>query len=69
MEQQGSDSRRPAASVTPDTLVGTIMTRNVITSRPETSVAEVVQLMARHRITGLPVIDSDDRVVGGVCES
>ena len=66
--EQGSNGR-PGPSVTPDTLVGTIMTRNVISARAETSVGDVVQLMANHRITGLPVVDEDNRLIGVVSES
>lgn len=55
--------------VTPETLVGEIMTRNVITARAETSVTDVVQLMSKHRITGLPVVDDTNRLIGVVSES
>jgi CBS domain-containing protein len=58
-----------APAVTPETRVGEIMTRNVLTARPETPVVEVVQLMAGHRITGLPVVDEANRLIGVVSES
>ena len=45
------------------------MTRNVITARAETPVADVIQLMSRHRITGLPVVDDQNRLVGVISES
>lgn len=47
---------------------GEIMTREVITIRPETSVHEIARLLLEHRITGLPVVDDERRVVGIVSE-
>jgi CBS domain-containing protein len=41
-----------------------VMTRRVITVRPETLVQEAAQLMLVHRVSGLPVIDAGGRVVG-----
>ncbi|HEV3231509.1 MAG TPA: CBS domain-containing protein [Candidatus Dormibacteraeota bacterium] len=60
---------KPVPSVTPETLVGEIMTRNVLTARADTSVTDVVQIMARHKITGLPVIDESNHLIGVVSES
>ena len=45
-----------------------IMTRDVVTVRPDTPVREAVALLARHRITSLPVLDDDKSVVGIVSE-
>jgi CBS-domain-containing membrane protein len=45
-----------------------IMTRDVITTRPETTVHDAARLMAEHGISGLPVVDADGRVVGIVSE-
>jgi CBS domain-containing protein len=56
-------------TVTPETLVGEIMTRSVITARAETMVTDVVRLMSRHKITGLPVVDEANNLVGVVSES
>lgn len=44
------------------------MSRPVITVRKGTSVEEAVRLMADYHISGLPVVDVDDRVVGIVSE-
>ena len=55
--------------VTPQTQVGEIMTRNVLTTKPETAVVEIVRLMARNKITGLPVVDVDNHLIGVVSES
>ncbi len=55
--------------VTPETKVGEIMTRNVMTAKADQAVVEIVQLMAKNRITGLPVVDDDNRLIGVVSES
>jgi CBS-domain-containing membrane protein len=44
-----------------------IMTCNVVSVRPETTILQAAQLMLQHRISGLPVVDSDGYVVGIVC--
>jgi CBS domain-containing protein len=55
--------------VTPETKVGEIMTKNVLTARPDQLVLEVVQALAKNRITGLPVVDEKNRLIGVVSES
>jgi CBS domain-containing protein len=45
-----------------------IMTRVVVTVGPKASVQEVAALMARHRISGIPVIAADNRLLGIVSE-
>jgi CBS domain-containing protein len=45
-----------------------IMTRNVVSVQPETTILQAADLMLQHRISGLPVIDSDGRLVGIVTE-
>lgn len=45
-----------------------VMTRNVITVSPETEVREIVELLIQHRISALPVVTADGRVVGIVSE-
>lgn len=45
-----------------------IMTHPVITVTPETTIAETARLMLQHRISGLPVIDDSNAVVGIVTE-
>ena len=57
------------AEVTPQTRVGEIMTRSVLTARAETAVVDIVRLIARNKITGLPVVDADNRLIGVVSES
>ncbi len=45
-----------------------IMTTNVIKVYPDTSVDKIAQLMIEHDISGLPVVDENDRVLGVVTE-
>lgn len=47
-------------------LCGEIMTTDVIHARYDTEVEELWQLMGRHRIRGIPVIDDERRVIGMV---
>ncbi|MEU3264581.1 CBS domain-containing protein [Streptomyces bacillaris] len=49
--------------VTPRT-VGEVMTREVVQAGPTTPFKEVVRLLDHHRISGLPVVDADDKVLG-----
>jgi CBS domain-containing protein len=41
----------------------------VITAAPETTVKDAAALMAEHRVSGVPVVDRDGRLVGVVSES
>ena len=45
-----------------------IMTHNVISVQPEATILQAAELMLQHRISGLPVVDSDGHVVGIVTE-
>ncbi|WP_460062599.1 CBS domain-containing protein [Streptomyces sp. YKOK-I1] len=45
-------------------IVGEVMTREVVQARRETPFKDVVRLLDRHRISGMPVVDEDDKVVG-----
>ncbi|MFI8823505.1 CBS domain-containing protein [Streptomyces sp. NPDC053431] len=49
--------------------VGSLMTDNVVAAVPDTSFREVAKLLTEHDISGVPVIDDDDHVVGVVSES
>ncbi|MFB8032903.1 CBS domain-containing protein [Streptomyces sp. NPDC056004] len=49
--------------------VGDLMTDDVISVVPLTPFKEVAKLLAEHDISGLPVLDDEDRVVGVVSES
>jgi CBS domain-containing protein len=45
-------------------IIEEVMTRQVITVRPETSVQEAARLMSTNRVSGLPVVDASGQVVG-----
>jgi CBS-domain-containing membrane protein len=46
-----------------------LMTSFVVTVTPETTIEYAAQLMLQHRISGLPVTDSNGAVLGIVTES
>jgi predicted transcriptional regulator len=48
--------------------ISEIMTRNVITVAPDTSVSEVARILERERISGVPVTTDGDEPVGIVSE-
>ncbi|MFG2026892.1 CBS domain-containing protein [Streptomyces sp. NPDC048825] len=49
--------------------VGEVMTSEVIGARRETPFKDVARLLHQHRISGLPVVDTDDKVVGVISET
>ncbi|GAA3047199.1 CBS domain-containing protein [Streptomyces roseofulvus] len=49
--------------------VGGLMTDDVVTALVGTTFREVAKLIAEHDVSGLPVVDDDDHVVGVVSES
>ncbi|OKJ66164.1 CBS domain-containing protein [Streptomyces sp. CB02261] len=49
--------------------VGGLMTDDVVSAVPAASFRDVAKLLAEHDISGVPVVDEDDRVVGVVSES
>jgi CBS domain-containing protein len=49
--------------------VGEVMTSEVVDAHPETSFKDVARLLDRHRISGLPVVDHDDKVLGVISET
>jgi len=51
------------------TTVRDVMTTTVLAVRPETPLKEVARLLVERRISGLPVVDDEDRVVGVVSEA
>ncbi len=46
-----------------------IMTADVITVRPETTVGELADILAQNKISGVPVVDDEGRVLGMVTEA
>ena len=45
-----------------------IMTRDIVKVGPDASVSDIALLMSQHRISGVPVVDEQDRVLGVVTE-
>lgn len=46
-----------------------IMTRDVITTTPDTPIEEAARVIVDERIGGMPVVDADNRVVGVITET
>jgi CBS domain-containing protein len=46
-----------------------VMTRRVITARPEATVADIAKLMVDNRISAVPIVGADGRVIGMVSEA
>lgn len=45
-----------------------VMNTEVITVGPEATLDDTIQLLAKHKISGLPVVDSDYKVIGVITE-
>ena len=45
------------------------MTQDVITVQPETLIRELAEIFIEHRISGVPVVDADGKVIGIATES
>lgn len=50
-------------------LVQDFMTPNPVTVKPSDFIETVVQLLEEHRISGLPVVNNEDQVVGIISEA
>ncbi len=48
----------------PDTTVGEIASKDVVTVDPQQSLEEAARLMAEHQVRRLPVVEEDGRLVG-----
>ena len=46
-----------------------VMSRSVVTVRPETDLGEAVKLLAEHDVSALPVIDAENNLVGILSEA
>ena len=46
-----------------------IMTKEVIRVKPSTAISELLKLLLDHKISGTPVVDDNDNIVGIVTES
>ncbi|MES5819811.1 CBS domain-containing protein [Streptomyces sp. RG80] len=49
--------------------VGSVMTTDVVRAEYATPFKEVARLLGEHRISGLPVVDEDEKVVGVISET
>ncbi|SDL74489.1 BON domain-containing protein [Streptomyces wuyuanensis] len=49
--------------------VGEVMTSEVVQAHPDTSLKELARLLTSHHISGLPVVDDDDKVMGVVSQT
>lgn len=45
-----------------------VMTKNIITAKPETSVKDIADILLKHNIGGVPVVNENDELVGIVTE-
>jgi len=61
--------RHAAQRIARRVMVRDVMTRNVIHVRDDADITEVSKLLSENRISGLPVVDGDDRVIGVVTEA
>ncbi|HDL00686.1 MAG TPA: CBS domain-containing protein, partial [candidate division Zixibacteria bacterium] len=46
-----------------------IMTKDVVTIHPEATVEELARLLIEHKISGVPVVDNENKLVGIVTEN
>jgi CBS domain-containing protein len=46
-----------------------LMTKHVVTATPETPLKRVARMLTRYRISGVPIVDADGKVVGVVTEA
>ena len=45
-----------------------VMTTKVVTASPDTSISDLANLLLRHRISAVPVVDAEQRILGMVSE-
>ncbi len=50
-------------------IIDKIMTRNVLTVHPETPILDAAEMMLDQKVSGLPVVDEQNRLVGMITES
>ena len=50
-------------------IVDKIMTRNVLTVHPDTPILDAAEMMLDQKVSGLPVVDAGNRLVGMITES
>jgi CBS domain-containing protein len=62
-------SNLPSQVSSPAQCVADVMTRNPVTVRPDTPLDQVIAILAQQQISGLPVLDQADRLVGVISEA
>jgi CBS-domain-containing membrane protein len=50
-------------------LVKDVMSKNVIAVKKDTKVSELIEILTKNRISGVPVVDEENRVLGIVIEA
>ncbi len=48
--------------------VGSVMSRNVVTISPNSPIYEALELLKKHEVSGLPVVDNQNKIVGILSE-
>ena len=46
-----------------------VMTKDVVAVESDTPYKQIAEILAEHKISGVPVVDSDAHVLGGVSEA
>lgn len=54
--------------LTPELVARDLMTRQVISAAPDTTIAEIGRLMIEHRLRAVPIVSADGRMVGIVTD-
>ena len=49
--------------------IGKLMTRKVLTTKPDAAIVDAAEVMTENKVAGLPVIDPEGAVIGIVTES
>ena len=65
---QGARKQSQSTLETPAFRVSDFMTRDLITFRPEQTVQEVIQTLIRNKISGGPVVNGNNELVGVISE-
>jgi CBS domain-containing protein len=61
-----ADKQRPKGE--PDMNASDVMTKTVITGKPDSTIENAAELMSRHQISAIPILDDENKVVGIVSE-
>jgi len=46
----------------------TVMTKGVIAATPDTSITDAIRMLVKHSVSGLPVVDAENNLVGILTE-